>query len=87
MFIFGTIISYRVQITSKVSEYRYVIGVKGQGQVFLKSVLQLVRQTTLTFFDGGCLYLAQRLPMMCRLQRMFQFTNMTLKSMVKVTHT
>ena len=30
-----------------------------QAQVFLKAVLKLITQTTLSFFDGGCSYFVQ----------------------------
>ena len=34
IFIFGTIMSYGVEMTTKSSDNRYDIGVKGQGQIY-----------------------------------------------------
>ena len=36
-FIFGTMIAYGVQITTEVPDHCYDLGVKGQGQICLKS--------------------------------------------------
>ena len=50
VFIFGTMIACRVKITINVSENGYALGVKGKGQIFLKSVLRKsVTQTSLSF--------------------------------------
>ena len=38
---------------TKVSKYRYDIGIKGQGQICLKSTLQLTTQIPLSFFMEG----------------------------------
>ena len=44
-----------VPITIKISEYGYALGVKGQGQLFLKSVLMLeTRELFFHFFEEGC---------------------------------
>ena len=51
-----------------------------------ESVL-LVTRTLSSFFDQGCSYLAQRLPIGCRWQKASQITHMTWESKVKVTYT
>ena len=53
------LITHGVRITAKVSEYRYDLRVKSQGQIYFKFILQLTTQTPLSCFDGGCSYLAQ----------------------------
>ena len=45
--------------TTKVSEYGYDLGVKAQGQIFLKSVKRLVTRALLSFYGGGYSYLTQ----------------------------
>ena len=62
----------------------YVLGLKGQGQIYLKSVLQRLMHTPLSFFDCGASYLTQWLLMMCRLQQRFQIRDITLESKVNV---
>ena len=52
-------IAYGEKITAKVSDDRYDLGVKGEGQINLKSILWLVIGSTLTIFDKGCSYSAQ----------------------------
>ena len=54
--IFDTMIAYHVQITTKVLEYGYALGVKGQ-YLFLKSVLLHETGTPLSLFDRGCSYI------------------------------
>ena len=41
MFIFGTSIAFGVYITMKVADPGYNLGVKGQGHIYIKSVLQV----------------------------------------------
>ena len=41
-----------------VTDHCYDLGVKGQGQICLKSVLLLARQFPFSLLDGGCSYLA-----------------------------
>ena len=48
-------IVFGVNITTKASDQRYDPGVKGQGQIYLKSDLLLIT----LYFNGGCSYLAQ----------------------------
>ena len=60
----------------------YDIGVKGQGQINLKSVLGLVPRTTLSFFNRGAPYFVQGVLMVCR----FRIAYMTFESMVKVQY-
>ena len=55
-------IAYDVLITRKVPGLQYDIGVIGQCQIYLKSVLWLIMQTPLSFFDQGYSYLVQQLP-------------------------
>ena len=74
-------------LKSRVSEYGYDLEIKGQSQIFLKTVKLLIIQTPLWCIDGMCSNLAQQLCMMCRLKQRFQVADMTLWSMVKVTHT
>ena len=57
VFIVGTIIAYGVQMATNASDHSYDLGVKGQCQIYLKSVLWLVTQTPF-IFDLVCLYLA-----------------------------
>ena len=50
--------TYDVHITTQISDHIYDIGVKGQGHIYLKSVLRLVHFVTqtpqaLSFFDEG----------------------------------
>ena len=71
----------------KVPDHCYDLGVIGQGQIHLISVLWLIMQIRLSFFYQGCSYLAQQLPMVCRLQHRFLIMDMTLKSKVKVKYT
>ena len=52
------------------SDYWYNFGVKGQGQVYLKPVLQLVTWTTFIFY-GRCSYLAHLLLMVCSWKKGF----------------
>ena len=80
-------IAYHLKITTKISEYGYELEIKGQGQIFLKTVTLLIIQTPLWCIDGMCSYLAQQLHLMCRLKCMFQIVDMTLWSKVKVTKT
>ena len=47
----------------------FLLYVKDQLQIFLKSTLLLQMGYPLSGFDGGCSYLAQRLLMVCRLQQ------------------
>ena len=59
----------------------YDYGVKNQGQQQLKPDLRLVHNANSSYvFDGGCSYLAQWLPMVCRWQQMFRITRMALES-------
>ena len=46
-------------ITTKVPDHQYDLEIKEQCQIYLKSILRLVTLTPLSFFDGGCSYLAQ----------------------------
>ena len=46
-------ITYVVQITTKIEDYRYNLYVKCQGQICLISVLRFVAQTTLSFLMKG----------------------------------
>ena len=48
-----------MKITTKVSEYGYDLEIKGQSQIFLKSVTLLIIQTPLSCIDEVCLHLAQ----------------------------
>ena len=52
IFIIGTLIAYGVLITMKDSDRRYDLGVKGQGQIYLRSVLWLVTPFPLSYYDG-----------------------------------
>ena len=61
--------------------------IKGQSQIFLKTVTLLIIQTSLWGIDGMCSYLAKQVRMMCRLKRRFQIDDMTLWSKIKDTHT
>ena len=45
----------------KCSHYKYDLGVKGQGQINLNSVLSLVMPTPLPVYNEMCSYLAQQL--------------------------
>ena len=54
---FSTSIAVGVWITMKVSDHLYEIGVKGQGEIYLKSVLWLLMRTSISFVDGWYLYL------------------------------
>ena len=79
-----------VIIVSKIADHRYDLGVKDQGQTYLKSVLKLVTWTTLVIFDRGTSYLAQIVSMVCRLQQILQRLQviaMTLGLKVKVRYT
>ena len=80
-------IGYHVWITTKVSEYGFDLKIKGQTQIFLKTVTLLKVQTPLWYIHGMCSYLAKQLRLMCILKRRFQIADMTLWSKVKVTHT
>ena len=80
-------IAYHVKITTNISECEYDLEITGQGQIFLKTVKLLIIQTPLWCIDGMCSYLAQQMPLMCRLKCMFQIVDMTLWSKVKVTNT
>ena len=81
-------IAYDVLITRKVPGLQYDIGVIGQCQIYLKSVLWLIMQTSLSFFDQGYSYLVQQLPkMVCWWQVTFQITNIALESKAKVNFT
>ena len=51
------------------------------------SVTLLIIQIPLWCIDEMCFNLAQQLRMMCRLKQRFQIADMTLLSLVKVTHT
>ena len=79
--------AYRLSITTKVSEYGYDLEIKGQSQIFLKTVMLPIIQTPFWCIHGMCSYLAQQLRMMCRFKRMFQIADMTLWSKVKDTQT
>ena len=46
-------------LKSRVSEYGYDLEIKGQSQIFLKTVTLLVIQTPLWCIDGMCSNLAQ----------------------------
>ena len=46
-------------MTTRVSEYQNDLGVKGSGQVYLKSVLGVVTQTSHPVIDEESSYLAQ----------------------------
>ena len=48
MFIFDTTIDNCVLITKKVSDFRFDLGIKGQGQIYLKYVMPLKTGTHLT---------------------------------------
>ena len=74
-------------ILQQVSEYGFDLEIKGQSQIFLKTVTLLIVQTPLRCINGMCSYLAQQLRLMCRLKRWFQIADMTLWSKVKITHT
>ena len=87
VYIFTPMIAYYVSITRKISEYGYDLEIKGQGQIFLKTVTLLIIQTPLWCIDGMCSYLAQQLHLMCRLKSDLQIVDMTLRSKVKVTNT
>ena len=50
----------------------------------LKSYLQPIMKIPLSLFDRTSSYLAQQLPMTCRLQLMSRYTDMTFESKVKV---
>ena len=53
-------ITYDVKITIKVYDHQYDSSVKGQGKIYLKYVLPLLKRTLLPFFfDQGCSNLAQ----------------------------
>ena len=57
--------------------------VKDHGRMYLKTVKTHIHenQTLLLFFDGGSLYLAKLLFMVCRQQQRFELTNMTLSKL------
>ena len=80
-------IAYDVLITRKVPDLQYDIGVIGQCQIYLTSVLWLIMQTPLSFFDQGYSYLVQQLPMVCWWQVTFQIINIALESKVNVNFT
>ena len=42
-----------VSMTTRISDYRYVLGIKLQCQKYLNSVLRVVAQTPLSVFEGG----------------------------------
>ena len=52
-------IAFGVEMTTRVSGQQYDLGVKGQGQIYVKLVLWLETQTPLLTFDEECSYLAQ----------------------------
>ena len=57
---FCTMVACNVQMTMKGSDHRYDLGVKGQYQIYLNSVLITARNANSSFvFDGECSYLAQ----------------------------
>ena len=56
VFIFGAMIAYGVYITAKVWDHHVDFGAKGQ--IYLKSVFWFITRTSISFFDGVCLYLA-----------------------------
>ena len=64
VFLFGIIIDYGVYMTTVVSDHQYDLGVKCQGQIYLKSFLLFLMQSWLKPFNAGCSYLAQSLPIM-----------------------
>ena len=66
-FILDTTITYAVLMTSKISNHQYSVGVKGQVQIYSKSVSRLFTVIPLSFFNGGYLFLAQLLHMVCKL--------------------
>ena len=54
------------RITLKFSDRRYNLGVKGRGQIYLKSVEWLITLTPLIFNEGVCPFLEQLLIMVSR---------------------
>ena len=57
MFIFSRLIAYDVKMTTNVPENHYDLGINRQGQIYLYSVLQLIKRTPLSLFDEGCVYI------------------------------
>ena len=74
-------------LQQKSQKKEYDLEIKGQSQIFLKTVTLLIIQTSLWGIDGMCSYLAKQVRMMCRLKRRFQIDDMTLWSKIKDTHT
>ena len=54
--IFGTMIANSVWMTTEMLDRQYELGIKGQGQIYLKFVLWLVTRISL-FFTNGVLIL------------------------------
>ena len=52
-------IVYDMKIIAWLLDLQYDLEGKGQGKIYLKSVLWLVTQNRLSIFDGGCSSLAQ----------------------------
>ena len=72
-------------MTTKVLDHCYDLGVKDQGQINLKSVLQLVTRTPLSFLTHMPIFREKKtLLAMCMLQRRLKIIAMTL---VKVKYT
>ena len=59
--IYSEMIAYGVWNKTKVSDCRYVLGVKGQDHAYivLETHLQIVMRIPLSFIDRRCQYLAQ----------------------------
>ena len=53
VFIFGTTIAYSMLITTKVLELGYDLEVKGEGQIYLKYAIRLVKRTTISCLGAG----------------------------------
>ena len=66
---FSKIIASGVQITTKVTDHCFDHGIKGQGKLYLESVLKLITQAPLVFFDMGASYFVQWLPIWSLSQR------------------
>ena len=88
MFIFGKMICECDYNKGFWSDHWCDLAVKVQGQIYLNSICPMaLTQTSLSCFDWGCSYLAHWLPMRYRLQQIFQITDMSLESKVKVKYT
>ena len=53
VFIFGTMIAYSMLITTKVLELGYDLEVKGEGQIYLKYAIRLVKRTPISCLGAG----------------------------------